>query len=330
MKSRIILLSLLCLLLSIWLVNPWTVAERATEKPPSFTPPTAREQQRAIGSTRGLPNTKKRTFAAEGFEAIPIPESLDWLANHHEPGQTFGQFTSGKPNRPNAVRNKLYFQPVGEFDNDLSPRFDELQKFAEAYFGLEVRMLPPIPYDKLGIKNRKNQGRRQYLTTDILSLLKGRLPSDAYCLLAITMEDLYPAESWNFVFGQASLKNRVGVYSFARYDPRERDEKPTDEHCRIVLRRSCKVLAHETAHMFGMQHCIYFKCVVNGSNHMRESDSREIHMCPVCLRKLQWSLKSNLIERYKNLSQTYSDIGLKKEAAWTKQRLEFIETGTKE
>jgi archaemetzincin len=33
------------------------------------------------------------------------------------------------------------------------------------------------------------------------------------------MEDLYPEPSWNFVFGQASLNERVGVYSFARYGP---------------------------------------------------------------------------------------------------------------
>mgnify|MGYP000107882883 CR=1 FL=1 len=36
---------------------------------------------------------------------------------------------------------------------------------------------------------------------------------------AVTMTDLYPSEDWNFVFGQASLRNRVGAYSFARYDP---------------------------------------------------------------------------------------------------------------
>jgi archaemetzincin len=33
------------------------------------------------------------------------------------------------------------------------------------------------------------------------------------------MEDLYPDPAWNFVFGQASLRERVEVFSFARYDP---------------------------------------------------------------------------------------------------------------
>jgi archaemetzincin len=55
------------------------------------------------------------------------------------------------------------------------------------------------------------------LTADILDLLKDRLPADAFALLGITMVDFIP--QWNFVFGQASLRDRVGVYSFARYAP---------------------------------------------------------------------------------------------------------------
>jgi len=56
---------------------------------------------------------------------------------------------------------------------------------------------------------------------------------------------------------------------------------------RLLLRRSCKVLAHEMAHMFGIEHCIYFHCLMNGSNHLEESDARPMHLCPVDLRKLK-------------------------------------------
>ena len=53
--------------------------------------------------------------------------------------------------------------------------------------------------------------QRQLLTTGILDLLHRRLPGDALCVVGVTMEDLYPDPSWNFVFGQASLTDRVGV-----------------------------------------------------------------------------------------------------------------------
>ena len=87
------------------------------------------------------------------------------------------------------------------------------------------------------------------------------------------MEDLYPDPRWNFVFGQASLHDRVGVFSFARYDPAFFGEPCGNRYQQLLLRRSGRVLAHETARMFSLAHCIYFKCVMNGSNHLHESDS---------------------------------------------------------
>ena len=45
------------------------------------------------------------------------------------------------------------------------------------------------------------------------------VPSDAYCMLTVTMQDLYPFDSWNYVFGWANYTSRTGVFSFGRYDP---------------------------------------------------------------------------------------------------------------
>ena len=160
-----------------------------------------------------------------------------------------------------------------------------------------------------------------------MSLLRRKLPPDAYCLLGITMHDLYPEESWNFVFGQASLRNRVGVYSFARYDPGFYGEKRKDSDETLILKRSSGVLVHETGHMFGIHHCIYFQCVMNGSNHLEESDSRDLHLCPVCLRKLGWSTQFDVLKRYRDLQNVYEKLGLTKDAGWVKQRLAWIEAG---
>lgn len=45
------------------------------------------------------------------------------------------------------------------------------------------------------------------------------VPKDAYCMLTVTMQDLYPYDSWNYVFGWANYVSRIGVFSFCRYDP---------------------------------------------------------------------------------------------------------------
>ena len=44
-----------------------------------------------------------------------------------------------------------------------------------------------------------------FLIGQILTFLKKKKPEDAFCVVGITMIDLYPRDSWNFVFGQASL-----------------------------------------------------------------------------------------------------------------------------
>lgn len=48
-----------------------------------------------------------------------------------------------------------------------------------------------------------------------------------------------------------------------------------------------KVSAHELIHTFGVHHCIYYECLMNGSNNLDEADHRPMELCPVDLRKLQ-------------------------------------------
>ena len=38
--------------------------------------------------------------------------------------------------------------------------------------------------------------------------------------------------------------------------------------------------------MLGLQHCIQFACVLNGSNSLDESDKKPSIICPECLAKL--------------------------------------------
>ncbi|MHC4752826.1 MAG: archaemetzincin [Planctomycetota bacterium] len=293
----------------------------------NFKPPNASERLKAIGSTKGLPENLRKSLEPGGdYEPIPIPKPGDWLAVHRETGQTFDEFEKSKPNRPDNIRRKIYLQPLGEFPKGQVPLVESVREYAGAYFAMEVTVLPRLAIRGDNITTRTNPStrNRQILTGDVLAILKKNLPADAFCVLAITMEDLYPEPSWNFVFGQASLRQRVGVYSFARYDPAFYGEKRGKDYEKVLLRRSCKVLVHETGHMFGLLHCIYFKCVVNGSNHLKESDSRPLHLCPVCLRKLQYSIGFDVVSRYRNLLSFYTKVGFDSEIRWTANRLGWI------
>jgi archaemetzincin len=127
------------------------------------------------------------------------------------------------------------------------------------------------------------------------------------------------------VFGQASLRDRVGVFSFARYDPAFYGESRGRLYRQLLLQRSIKVLVHETAHMFSLAHCIYFKCVMNGSNHLQESDARPLSLCPVCLYKLHHSIGFDVTIRYRRLLEFYRKNGFGYEADWISRRMKKIE-----
>ena len=291
-----------------------------------FTPPTAAERVKAIGCMEGLAETLQKALDPNvGFEPVSVPNRGDWLAEHHERGQSFADFVKSKPNRPSEARTKIYLQPLGEFPKGKTPMVDKLKEYAATYFGLKVE---PLPHLGLGnnITSRINPytHNRQILTSDVLAILKKKVPADAFCVLAVTTEDLYPEPSWNFVFGQASLRDRVGVYSFARYDPAFYGKKRTTDYEKTLLRRSCKVLVHETGHMFGLMHCVYFRCVLNGSNHLKESNSRPVHLCPVCLHKLQYSTGLDVVKRYGRLFHFYRKSGFEDEAIWVAGRLQWI------
>jgi archaemetzincin len=248
------------------------------------------------------------------FDVPPLPEPGpdDWLANFDEPGQTFDEFVASRPFIPTETNNILYIQPLGHSDEFELPTLEELEVFYEAYFSMEAQILEPIEPADHDITERVHMGGRQLLTTDILNLLARRLPIDAHSLIAVTMIDLYPDDDWNFVFGQASLTHRVGVFSFARYESFAREQ---------TLRRSFKVLAHEAGHMFGIWHCTYFHCLMNGSNHLGELDASPIHLCPVDMRKLYWAIGFDPVARYERLIEVYRSFELQEEVTWLEDRL---------
>ncbi|MBW1800234.1 MAG: hypothetical protein JRJ85_05835 [Deltaproteobacteria bacterium] len=271
-------------------------------------------------------NLQRALNPGNDFETMPVPKSGEWLAEHEEPGQSFDDFIKIAPAKPDRYRNKIYLQPFGQFIDGQSPSLEKLKAYASPYFMMDVKILPVLPIMGSKLTTRRNPytRNRQILTHDILVLLKKKRPADAFCVLAITMEDLYPDPSWNFVFGQASHHDRVGVFSFARYDPIFYGEKRRRDYKEILFQRSCKVLAHETGHMFSMAHCIYFQCLMNGSNHLQESDSRPLSLCPVCLRKLQFSIGFDVVDRYQKLLDFYERAGFENEAEWVSKRLKWI------
>lgn len=290
----------------------------------AFERPSEEQRLRALGNLAGEPEALRRLLTPDAdFFPISLPAPNDWLGQHPERGQTFAAYRQSSALRPDATRRIIYLQPLGEFSDEATPSLEELRTYAAAFFQLEVKILPPYrPHDEeFAPRRNPRSGQRQILTTEVMKFLETRLPADAYCLLGVTMVDLYPQASWNFVFGQASLVNRVGVYSFVRYDPAFSGEPRRKDFQSLILARSAKVLVHETSHMFGLTHCIYYDCALNGSNHLEESDAHPQHLCPICLRKLHHAIGFDAVKRYAELGRFYHRQKWYDESDWVKRQL---------
>lgn len=127
----------------------------------------------------------------------------------------------------------------------------------------------------------------------------------------MTNKDLYPDESYNFVFGLARLGGGTGVFSFVRYAPSFPGNRPSSNW----IESACHTMAHEITHMFGLKHCIYYECLMNGVMSADEAARRPNHtLCPVCLKKLKINIKFDTAERFKLLMTACLELGLTREA----------------
>ncbi|XP_017273750.1 archaemetzincin-2 isoform X2 [Kryptolebias marmoratus] len=221
------------------------------------------------------------------FEPITVHSDSDWILAHPEEPQDFETFYKDPYRRtPNADHSTIYLQTIGSFgevgaQTDLYVEW--LRDYCQAFFyGLSVKLLPTVTVSETRCSFRVNSNSHN------LQILTG-----------------------------------MGVFSFARYDDnfytrsyagrlkKQIQPKPgaysvfdgyyTPPITSSLLLRSCKTMTHEIGHMFGMKHCQWMNCIMQGSNHLEESDRRPLDFCPICLHKLHVSVGFQIAERYKAL-----------------------------
>lgn len=252
------------------------------------------------------------------------PKPGEWLAEHKEDGQTFDEYLAGRPVTPTGKRTVIYVQPLGKFTDTQREIVKLTADFLGCYYQRPVKIREDLPLSVVPDKARRKHpswGMDQILSTYVLDdVLAPRLPDDAAAYIAFTASDLWPGEGWNFVFGQASLRKRVGVWSIYRNG--EPDKGP--EEFRLCLRRTLKTATHETGHMFSMQHCIKYECNLCGSNHREESDRQPLEVCPECLAKICWATGCDPVKRFEALAEFCRRQKLEPEEAFYKRSIEAI------
>ena len=242
------------------------------------------------------------------FRPMGKPRAGDWLAAFHEEGQTFDEWLQADPTLPTADRKKLYVLPLGHFSDVQLRVIAVTAGYLSAFYGLPVETLnaQPLKVEFPNVRHSDYTNTRQVKTDFILEkVLASMLQKDAAALIAFTDQDLYPDDSMGYVFGQASFEKRVGVWSLYRL---------RDASFERFLRRTIKIAAHETGHMFSMHHCILYECLMSGTNQLNETDRRPIDACPECTAKICWLSDQKPTDRYRRLAEFCRNNGLEADA----------------
>jgi archaemetzincin len=243
----------------------------------------------------------------EGFEKLGPAKPGEWRSSFHEAPQSFEQYVAGPLNRRSEKRTTFYIQPLGGAATRYREMLERMRAHSEAYFGVPAKVLAPIPM----IEETYRAERRQYNASQIIQHLTGQVPDDALVFIGITEKDLY-SSGLNFVFGEASLHFRCGVYSLTRY---ETDDLP------LFTRRSLQLASHESGHILSIHHCVTYSCVMQGGNSLAECDRQPLHLCPIDLQKVLWNTGVERNDRYRRLEALYREWGCKNEADWVSKRL---------
>ena len=154
----------------------------------------------------------------------------------------------------------------------------------------------PIEYVRARSRFHLQTNRIQYLAFDFIKFLDKKRPKNVFALIGVTVEDLFPDFSANFVLGHANFKGGAGVISLGKYADEIGGVLKLSQS--RLFWRLTKVLLHELTHTFGLAHCYDFVCLMNSSGSIPEAENQSLFLCPYCISKLSHVLKFDLVERF--------------------------------
>lgn len=146
----------------------------------------------------------------------------------------------------------------------------ELERSTGIHFGISSLTIDPAP--------AYNPDRGQCDCRRLLPLLSVLAAKLSTRVLGVAEEDLY-SPVFTFVFGEAKLGGRYGVFSLHRLRP-SLYGLPDDEE--LLRERARKEALHETGHLLGLVHCRAPECVMRFSGAAEDVDLKPERFCPLC------------------------------------------------
>lgn len=142
---------------------------------------------------------------------------------------------------------------------------------------------------RIDMEQAYDSSRRQYHSTRVLSLLVDHAAPGDSRLLGVTALDLF-VPVLTYVFGQAQLGNRAGVFSFHRLRNEQYGLPASGE---ILQDRALKEALHELGHTFGLRHCFDTPCAMNASTYVEDIDLKPAHYCASCMQHVRTAIEQS-------------------------------------
>lgn len=249
-------------------------------------------------------------------------DSLHTRRNMKNYDKNLVDYIKSKPNKPNEEKKVIYLLPFGNIKPEIDSMIHNNVKYLEAFFQLPVKILPEVTFEEIlknaNIKTRlvpeddyyyfsKMKGevphtenlREQIEASSFMNeyMLKNK-PKDAVVVLGVTEQDIY-IPKYNFLFGNSSLKDGVGVVSTYRLV----DYGPETEN---TIR---KVTSKQITNMFSIENVKDYECLLNFHNNIESQINGKYYLSPRALEKLKYAIGFDYNKRFKDLEQFWETNG---------------------
>lgn len=278
------------------------------------------EVRRATPESKAALEKRKAALYAQhrydetGHERLGPPQPGEWLDDVAEPGQDEEDYARTLTNKRTAARSTIAVVAVGA----LSPRTAAVESSVRAFLCVFLQ-LPVTEERRLELPPGAEE---PYEAEDVLEQVSDSAAEGALVTLGILDHEL-AIEGFGSVAGVGAERWRAGVYAFPSFEPDE--ETPPARRDALYRTRALRIVAHEASHVLGLQHCVFYACLMNGIREISQGDRVPLHLCPVCVAKLASNLGFDPLARERDLAAFFRQAKLDAEAAWSEARIARLE-----
>jgi archaemetzincin len=175
-------------------------------------------------------------------------------------------------------------------DHDIYENDDDDFCCGRAYGGSRVAVVSAARYnpvlDDVQNVNREHSWPASHCNRYILGHYSGKRPASSWAEDTQTLAERHPGSGLS-----------AAVMTSSALQP-----PSTQTHLDALwLGRVCKTASHELGHCFGIDHCMYYACIMQGTARMAEDVRQPPYLCPIDLSKVIRATGSMEKERYKAL-----------------------------